>query len=63
MISLFQSFGYCHRNHRSATFSEVTPGAPMWYENSSALVEIAVNQGRASDQLGLAIGDAIALDP
>ena len=51
------------RFSRATTFSEVTPGAPMWYENSSGLVEIAVNQGRASDQLGLAIGDAIAFDP
>ena len=48
---------------QATTFSEVTQGAPLWYENSSGLVEIAVNQGRASDQLGLAIGDAIAFDP
>ncbi len=52
-----------HRISRAATFSEAARGAPFWYENSSGLVEIAVNQGRASDQLGLAIGDAIAFDP
>ncbi len=51
------------RFSRATTFSEVTPGAPMWYENSSGLVEIAVNRGRASDQLGLVVGDAIAFDP
>lgn len=50
------------RISRATTFSEVEPGTPFWYENSSGLVEIAVNQGRASDGLGLTIGDAIALD-
>ena len=66
---------HCHRIHRihlspyslspysATTFSEVERGAPFWYENSSGLVEIAVNQGRASDRLGLAVGDAVALDP
>lgn len=48
---------------RATTFSEVERGTPFWYENSSGLVEIAVNQGRASDQLGLATGDAITIDP
>ena len=47
---------------RAATFSEVEQGAPLWYENSNGLVEIAVNRGRASDRLGLAIGDAVAFD-
>ena len=47
------------RIRRAATFSDVKRGAPFWYENSNGLVEIAVNQGRASDQLGLEIGDAI----
>lgn len=51
------------RISRAETFSEVTPGAPLWYENSSGLVEIAVNQGRASDRLGLGIGDTVALEP
>ncbi len=48
---------------QATTFSEAARGAPFWYQNSSGLVEIAVNQGRASDELGLAIGDAIAFDP
>src|SRR3546814_5967076 len=38
-------------------FSAVPPGAAFWYENSSGLVEIAVNQGNAAVMLGLRIGD------
>ncbi|MEA2094885.1 MAG: SAM-dependent chlorinase/fluorinase [Pseudomonadota bacterium] len=42
---------------RSArTFSDVSEGAAFWYENSSGLVEIAVNQGRAEQGLGLSVG-------
>jgi S-adenosylmethionine hydrolase len=41
------------------TFTAVPPGQAFWYENSSGLLEIAVNQGRASTDLGLAIGDAV----
>ena len=47
---------------RVATFSDVEPGEALWYENSNGLVEIAVNQGRASDRLGLTIGDAVRFD-
>ena len=50
-----------HRISRATTFSDVSPGIPLWYENSSGLAEISVNQGRASDQLDLAIGDTIAV--
>lgn len=35
----------------AATFSSVKPGAPFWYENSSGLVEIAVNRGSAAEVL------------
>ena len=42
-------------------FSEMERGQPCWYENSLGLVEIAVNCGRASDELGLAPGHAIRL--
>ena len=38
------------------TFSDVPIGVPFWYENANGLVEIAVNQGRAVDQLGFQIG-------
>lgn len=42
------------------TFSAVPEGTAFWYVNSNGLVEIAVNRGRASDVLGLAVGTAIA---
>jgi S-adenosylmethionine hydrolase len=38
------------------TFSAVPEGRSFWYVNSCGLVEIAVNQGRAVDVLGLAVG-------
>ena len=41
---------------RAGTFSDRPPGMAFWYENSNGLVEIAVNQGRADRELGLAIG-------
>ncbi|RUM95882.1 hypothetical protein EET67_20925 [Pseudaminobacter arsenicus] len=41
------------------TFSDRPPGAAFWYENSNGLVEIAVNQGRADRELGLAIGSPV----
>ena len=37
-------------------FAEASPGTAFWYENSSGLVEIAVNRGSASRELGLAVG-------
>jgi len=42
-------------------FSEIARGEPCWYRNSMGLVEIAVNCGRAADDLGLAAGHAIQL--
>lgn len=47
------------------TFCEAPIGEAFWYENALGLVEIAVNQGRACDQLGLLPGDAIGpfVDP
>src|SRR5215467_1718141 len=38
------------------TFGDRPLGAAFWYENSNGLAEIAVNQGRADRDLGLAIG-------
>ena len=32
---------------RARTFSDRPPGAAFWYESSTGLAEIAVNQGRA----------------
>ena len=44
---------------RAETFSDRPPGVAFWYENSNGLAEIAVNQGRADRELGLAIGTAV----
>ncbi len=43
------------------TFSDVPVGMPFWYENANGLIEIAVNQGRAVDQLGLKIGTPVTI--
>lgn len=43
----------------AGTFSSVAPGEAFWYGNANGLVEIAVNQGRASDVLGLKVGDRV----
>ncbi len=43
------------------TFADVPVGAPLAYRNSDGLAEIAVNQGGAAAQLGLGLGDAVAL--
>lgn len=43
------------------TFSDVEPGAAFWYENSSGLVEVAVNGGNAARQLGLEIGSFVTV--
>jgi hypothetical protein len=46
----------------AATFSAVPEGSAFWYENSNGLVEIAVNRGRAADQLHLAIGSTLTIE-
>ena len=45
---------------RASTFADVSSGSAMWYENSLGLVEIAVNKGRADQELGLSIGLTIS---
>ena len=40
----------------ASTFSDVPQGDAFWYVNSSGLLEIAVNYGRAADILGVSIG-------
>lgn len=42
-------------------FSDVAPGATIWYENSLGLVEIAVNRASAAERVGLRVGDPVAL--
>ncbi|MDZ7828097.1 MAG: SAM-dependent chlorinase/fluorinase [Halofilum sp. (in: g-proteobacteria)] len=44
---------------RACTFADVAPGEPMWLVNSIGLVEIAVNQGDAADELSLDIGSPV----
>src|ERR1700756_4097068 len=46
---------------RERTFSDRPLGAAFWYENSNGLAEIAVNQGRADLDLGLAIGSPVEI--
>jgi S-adenosylmethionine hydrolase len=46
---------------RARTFGEVAEGAPLCYENSSGLLEIAVNRGRADRLFGLAIGSPVSV--
>lgn len=41
---------------QAKTFCSVPKGAVFWYCNSIGLVEIAVNQGRADQSLGLELG-------
>lgn len=41
---------------RARTFADRPRGAAFWYENSSGLVEIAVNKGNAMAVLGLNLG-------
>ncbi len=51
-----------HQNIINAnTFSDVKTGKALWYENSNGMIEIAVNQGTAEDDLQLQIGTQILL--
>ncbi|MGZ8158240.1 MAG: SAM hydrolase/SAM-dependent halogenase family protein [Methylobacter sp.] len=45
---------------QSGTFSDVEERQAFWYKNSSGLVEIAVNKGRAEQQLALKQGMQIS---
>ncbi|NKC12285.1 MAG: hypothetical protein GKR94_08795 [Gammaproteobacteria bacterium] len=46
---------------RAVTFANVSVGAPFWYENSSGLVEVAVNQGSAAQMFALEVGDHVSV--
>ncbi len=50
-----------HVLRAARTFSDVPGGEAFWYPNSSGLVEIAVNRGRASEVLGARTGLPITL--
>jgi len=43
------------------TFAEAESGEAFWYQNANGLVEVALNQGSAAQQLGLAVGTPIQL--
>lgn len=45
---------------QAETFSAVIEQQAFWYKNSSGLVEIAVNKGRAEQQLALKLGTQIS---
>ena len=45
-----------HTLPRARTFSDAETGTAFWYANSSGLVEVAVNRGRADQLLALAVG-------
>lgn len=47
---------------RARVFSDVAPGDAFYYTNSNGLIEIAVNRGRADEQLQLKPGDAIRIE-
>ncbi len=52
------------RGHQLAyapAFSAVSRGGAFWYRNSSNLIEIAVNQGSAAEQLGLHLGEPLEI--
>ncbi len=43
------------------TFASVPPDTLFWYANSSGLVEIACNRGRADRRLGLSVGKGVRI--
>jgi len=47
---------------QAGTFCEVDAGLAFWYCNSSGLVEIAVNRGRADRELDLMLGDEFCFE-
>jgi S-adenosyl-L-methionine hydrolase (adenosine-forming) len=48
---------------RARTFSDVPPGALLWYANANGLAEIAANGASAAATLGLAPGAGVAVHP
>lgn len=48
-----------HSVRRARTFGDVGVGDGFWYENANGLVELAVNQGRAEQHFGLALGTTL----
>ena len=44
---------------QARTFSDVRPGEAIWYENSSGLVEVAMNRANAAKVMGLRVGTPV----
>lgn len=51
-----------HRLRYARVFAQAPIGEAFWYENANGLVEIAINQGNASQRLGLALGDNLTFN-
>lgn len=51
------------RLKRAGKFSDLPEGEAFWYENSSGLIEIAVNQGSAMEKLSLHAGVPVNIIP
>lgn len=51
---------HTHYLNHARTYAEVNKGQAFWYANSLGLVEIAINQGSAAEQLTLQVGDAVS---
>ena len=50
------------RIRQARTFAKVAKGRLFWYENANNLIEIAVNQGSAAEQLRLGVCDQISIE-
>lgn len=50
-----------HRLRRLSTFADAAPGAPFCYENSSGLLEVAVNRGSAAAMFALEVGAPVEI--
>lgn len=48
-----------HRLQYARVFSAAARGDAFWYENSQGLVEVAVNQGSAAENLKLSVGTPV----
>lgn len=51
-----------HLLGRARTYEDVPIGEGFWYANSSGLVEVAVNQGRADLHFGLDVGMPVEIE-
>ena len=50
-----------HLLQYARVFSAAPGAEPFWYRNSCGLVELAVNRGRADEQLGLCVGSTLRI--